>query len=141
MAGPHPRKAIRDALIARLTGLPTTGASVHPDPVYELDPASLPALMLRTGDEQVEIIGDGLGRRTMERLLSMDIAIIARGTGRSDVLDQAAAEIEDAIAQDETLGGAAHDCRLAALRRRDETGDAPHAELALEYQILYTTEV
>lgn len=136
----HPRKLIRDALVARLTGLPTTGASVHADPVYDLEAASLPALVLRTGGEEVETVGYMNGQ-TVQRRLTMDVAVVARGVNRSDVLDQAASEIESAIAADVTLGGVALDARLVALRRRDEAGDAPHAELTLEYEITYATGV
>jgi len=136
----HKRTAIRNAVVAALTGLTTTGANVSVDPVYDLDAANLPMLVITTGDESVDI-GAQIGVRTYQRALTLSIEAIAKArVGLADTLDQIALEVEAAINTDPTLAATALDAVLTSVRQSMEKGSQPIGRLSLDYDITYVTE-
>ncbi len=136
----HARKQIRDAVVSTLTGLATTGANVSVDPVYDIAEASLPALVITTGDESVDITAQ-FAPRIYQRALNLSIEGIASATsGLADTLDQIAMEVEAAINADATLGGVAMDAVLTSIRQNMEKAAVPIGRLSLDYDITYVTE-
>lgn len=94
----HVRTQLRNAVVARLTGLPTTGANVtvdHPEP-FDPGAGELPSLYVKVDD-----VGDPspeLDLRFQKR--DMQVAIEARGrasTGLADLMDAIAVEVEEAL--------------------------------------------
>ena len=84
----HARTQIRNAVVAALTGLSTTGARVHASRMRPTD--ALPALLITT---DAEVIEQGAQRRQMR---TMDIVVrgLAKGgDGVDDTLDQIALEV------------------------------------------------
>jgi len=103
----HLRRQIRDAAIAVLTGLTSTGANVFPSRVYELQDAELPALRIDTNDEEVEIAAFGGSSRAVARTLQLLVqACVKQNTGYNDTIDQIIKEVEIAVAANQGMGGA-----------------------------------
>ena len=50
----HARQQIRDAVVAAVTGLATTGASVHKTRMFKFEDDDLPALGVYTLSEDIE---------------------------------------------------------------------------------------
>jgi hypothetical protein len=95
----HLRKQIRDAIVARLGGLPSTGSNVFTAPVYPLEDSQLPALIVSivsetTGwAEPTEPAPRIIGRSCFAR-----ITAVAKATAALyDTLDQIALEVEVAL--------------------------------------------
>jgi hypothetical protein len=99
----HLREQILDAIVTKLTGLATTGANVDRLRVYAHDPADLPSLNIKQGDE--EIIEDGV-YDYVDRELTVNIEI--REQSSSVQLDQTlnliSKEVTIALAADITQG-------------------------------------
>ena len=93
----HPRRLIRDAFVAVLTGLPTTGANVFKSRVRALwETEELPALLVYTQDDRAEIFNEA--PRRYERTASVAVEIVARANDDlDDVLDGIADEVEAAL--------------------------------------------
>ena len=49
----HVRQQVRDAAVARLTGLPLTGARVFASRIRPIEQSQLPCLLVQTNDEEV----------------------------------------------------------------------------------------
>lgn len=99
----HVRTQIRLAAKAALTGLATTGASVHVNRSARLSLRQLPALVLTVEDEEVEPIG-------ASSMLMRQLAVAVDGyasvsSGVDDLLDQIGKEVEIALVAAGTLGG------------------------------------
>lgn len=134
---PHARTQIRDAVVAALTGLATTGPRVHASRMRPQDGASLPCLLVHANDtEQVEAAD-------VDTEQQRDLPIVVRGFAKAvadldDTLDQIALEVETALALDPRLGGL---CASSFLRSvdvdYDDTTNAPVGEIALTYQFTY----
>ena len=100
----HIRTQVRDAVVAALTGLPTTGPRVFVMRTYPLDHERLPALLIYVLDEQSmpAEMGDA---REIERQMSVTIEAIADGKGFDEELDKIAVEVEKALTLSAGLGG------------------------------------
>lgn len=110
----HVRKHIRDAVVARLTGLPSTGSRVYATRAYPVDAASLPALCVYTLSETSELATIG-PNGALRRSLDLVVEAVAKVNATlDDTLDGLAFDVEQAIAGDRTLGGYAKDCVLAS---------------------------
>jgi hypothetical protein len=118
----HVRKQIRDAVVTALTGLPTTGNSVHATRVFPIERLKLPALVIYTKSEAVEF--DTLHiPRSINRVLEVGVEAYVSGSNpHDDELDIIAVDIEEALAADVTLGGLAKDLQVTAFEA-DFTGD------------------
>ena len=101
----HARAQIRNALVARLTGLATTGARVFASRFYVFDAATLPGLRIYADSE--EKLGEHMGGRQMRRVQFIVEAVAKQNATLDDTLDQIALEVETAIASEQTLGGLA----------------------------------
>lgn len=105
---PHARKQIRDAVVALLVDLQTTGRNVYPSRIYSLDESELPSLSVFTvddsSDEVVSKVTLGNPPR-FHRLCPLVIEGHAMvGEDIDDVLDQIALEVEVAMSAPLTIG-------------------------------------
>ena len=125
----HARTQIRDAVIAQLTGLLTTGPRIHASRMYGGDP--LPCLLVHADDEDVAPATIG---NVYERSLTLRVEGFAMaGTGLDDTLDQIALEVETAMAEDERF-------MLDSVEADyDDTLQKPVGRIVLAYRITYFT--
>lgn len=108
----HGRQQIRDAVVAAVTGLATTGNNVFRTRIHPLEEASLPALLVYTLSETSDI--DTMGRpRGQSRVLRIGIEIAVQQLANIDnLMDTIAAEVEVAMASNAPLNGMLHDLTL-----------------------------
>ena len=119
----HARKQIRDAIVAKLTGLTTTGSKVYASRVWPMGSDKLPGLIVYTVKEAAEITTMGAVRNSY-RQLEVAIDIYAKGSGVDDTVDQIAQEIKTALNTDQTLGGLTKDLMLESINiKLNGTGD------------------
>ena len=119
----HARKQIRDAIVAKLTGLTTTGSKVYASRVWPMGSDKLPGLIVYTVKESAEITTMGAVRNSY-RQLEVAIDIYAKGSGVDDTVDQIAQEIKTALNTDQTLGGLTKDLMLESINiKLNGTGD------------------
>lgn len=95
----HVRTAIRDLIVARLTGETTAGTSVFKNRVKPVEQGDLPAISVSSGDERLERIAQG-SPAMLGRIMQVhcDIICNADSDGAADTLDIIAAEIEARLA-------------------------------------------
>ena len=136
----HIRQQIRDAVVARLTGLATTGGNVFGSRVYPIQPNEMPGVLVYSLRETADAETMGHPRLLVRRA---DIAVEVLATANADLddtLDTAAKEIEVAIAADMTLGGVCRDIMMTAT---DITlkgdGDKIAGSARLTFEVIYTT--
>ena len=99
----HARKQIRDAFVAALTGLTTTGLNVFSGRVYPVHDSILPGLNVMARNE--EISADTGELISQNRQLSVVVQGHAKeGSGVDDELDKICAEVETAVFNDVALG-------------------------------------
>jgi hypothetical protein len=139
LAMAHVRTQLRNAVAARLAGLATTGANVFDSrpPLTKWPDADLPGLSIATPSDDFDPEGSAMkGPNAFD--LTLEVTVRAKGTDCVAVGDQAAAEIQAAIAADETLGGIAKHCAILTTTT-STTGDleSPVAELRLEFAVGY----
>ena len=119
----HARTQIRDAIVARITGLTTTGASVFKSRVFPIDDSPLPALVVYTNDEENTNASMGYPR-LQQRQVEVFVEGYAKSTGQvDDLLDTIAKEVETAISADITLGGKCRDCYITHTALQLQDGD------------------
>ena len=137
----HNRQAIRDAVVAALTGLPSTGASVFAGRVYQHQESELPLLRVYTRQELVEYM-DEQSPRDMRRVLTIEVRGIASANDSADaVLDVMALEIEDAMDTSEFLNGLVSDLQLKdADINADGSAEQAFGDVVLRYEATYFTE-
>lgn len=138
----HMHKQIRDALVARCTGLATTGSNVFPQHVYAVPAGvNLPAVGVFALEEEISL--SAMGNPTKhERLLSVALEGVAEGTdkGPSDTLAQMALELEVAISSDLTLGGLVRTMELEKIEYTySGEGQKPSGAIRLTYAVEYRT--
>lgn len=139
----HHRKAIRDAVVAIVTGLATTGARVFPSRSYPYDPekGGGAALMVYALAEASE--PDTMGpSRKLARSLDLVIESVAMVNDiLDDTLDQIAKEVEVAMAAAGlSLGGVCKDHWLRETRLVfGKLGEKQTGGHALTYTVLYRT--
>jgi hypothetical protein len=136
----HLRRQIRDAVVAALGGLSTTGSNVFGSRVTPLQDANLPALLVSTPAEDVEIASMG-ANRTQERTLQLVIeACVKAASGYEDTVDQIVKEVEQAFAAAPTLGGL---CKYMQLRKIETElsgeGEKPVAVATMTFDVPYYT--
>lgn len=97
----HPRTTLRQAAVAALTGLATTGARVYVDREYALQPAELPCLHIAVS-ETTQAAGLPAA---YARQLTLRVRALAKATsGLSTTLDQIALEVETALLAGLSIG-------------------------------------
>lgn len=136
----HARKQVRVAVIARVTGLTTTGARVYPGRTRPLTENHDPTLLVYVREERAAADSQG---RPIELLRTLSLSIegrVSSGNPPDDALDQIALEVETAMGADPTLGGVVFDSQLAATRiATDAPGQRQVGAIRLDYTILYRT--
>jgi hypothetical protein len=132
----HIRKQIRDAVKARLTGLPTTGTRVEIGRTRPLEARHDPLVLIYTRDENSQ--RDAMGRPPK---LMRDVQLFVDGrvvtkTPPDDLLDQIALEVEVALAADKRLGGLAMDVLLVRTQSDVQADGESHVGATrMEYRV------
>lgn len=138
---PHVRKLIRDAIVARLNNLTTTGARVFPGRVYPLDDATeLPGLLVYLEDEVV----DGAASIGVKRLHEREPDLFVEACFKDlasldDKGDTILSEVETALGPGAALGGAKYVMLTGVEFDRDGQGDKPAAKMRIRFKVLYYT--
>jgi hypothetical protein len=142
----HARTQCRDAALALLDSLTTTGArayagrpSSHPLQQAELDVG--PVLLIYTNEEESELTAGQRGTRRKARACQLMVHGFAQdSTDLDKLLDTIAKEVEAALEADPTLGGKAKDCYHTKTEKNDESeGKAPTGEVLLTFTCEYDT--
>lgn len=138
----HARTQIRNAVIAALSGLPTTGNRVYPGRSLPLDPERIggAGLLVFSGDEpEIERITMGNPAIEQHSLLLHVRGVVKASSNLEDVLDQIALEVQTAMANSSAMqGGTAKSCDLVALQAgEDETLEKPAGMITLTYRCQY----
>lgn len=122
----HVRRQIRDAVLAKLLNLATTGVNVFGDRVYPLADEELPALMIKTESESSQP-NALMASRLMQRDLTINVSAYVKAVSNLDnTLDQICKEVEIALAADTSLGGLTKDLYLTATNMTlDGSGEKP----------------
>lgn len=132
-------RQIREALVAAVTGLPLTGARVYTDLGRVMAAADLPGL--RVGEDGEE--ADSLTVHAPEmqaRRLSVLVEACVKDVGSPDnSLDQAAKEVEAALASGLTIGSIGLACHYRGMTRVREEADSPVGVKRLRYEIPFHT--
>lgn len=101
----HVRKQLRDAVVAELTGLTTTGSRVFTARVYPLQDAELPCLLINTVSETAEAL-ELSHPGIVGRAIRVEVEGLVRGvSGLADTLDTIAEEVETALGSPVTVSG------------------------------------
>lgn len=112
----HVRTQIRQAIVAVLTGLATTGNRVYDTQLYALERAQLPALTVSIEKDSIvsdwsTLLTSGVLIQTYE--LPITLRAYARATETvQNTLDTIAVEIIEALKADITLGALCKDIRI-----------------------------
>jgi hypothetical protein len=134
----HIRRQVRDAAVAALTGLATTGSRVFASRIYPLQDAELPGLLVYTQNEDAARaeLGGLLFERTLELVIE---GHVKAADGFDDTADAIAKEAEAALAANQGIGGA----KYVHLRRTEVEFDAQAeqgaARIRLTFEVLYYT--
>ena len=92
----HARQLVREAAVADLTGLATTGANVFTSRVQPLQETEMPGMFVMLRDERGDLEGQALGMVARNGNLVIE-AWAQGGDGLEDLLDTIGAEVEAAI--------------------------------------------
>lgn len=137
----HVREQIISAMATALAGLTTTGANVFPSRVDTLQGSQLPGLTLYDTDEVIDEESSLLD--THARVVTIEVVghvASGSGDGVSDVLNQIAVEVEEAIYADVTLGGIALGLQMTGTQKEyDNEGDKVHGQITLSVDVTYMT--
>lgn len=135
----HPRKDIRDAVVALLTGATSAGSRVYPSRFAPVSESELPCLLVYTLSEDVEISSES--PREYGRSLKLIVDIRAAAAASLDnTFDALALQVESAMMQDFTLGDRVNDIILQNTEISVSVeGDAEIGSCALTYLLPYFT--
>ena len=100
----HIRKQIRDAVKARLTGLPTTGPRVFPSLVYPLEDKELPAIRIYTIRDIPTVVAQGKPRKMQRGVQVVVEGVVKVNQSIEDELDEIGVEVEAALSGQELRG-------------------------------------
>jgi hypothetical protein len=135
------RKLIRQRLTDRLKGRTAAGDNVFPSLATRNWGENLPAIMVYTRSEQVE---SELTKAPLsfKVLLNVSVEVHAKNSeDPSDELDDLCHEVEELIAQEDTLGGACEYCRFDSLETEFEAnGEAVVGAARLNFYACYIKE-
>lgn len=134
----HVRTGIRNALVALLTGLTTTGPHVFSSRMYPQSDDGLPCLLVITNDEPE--INEDLGG-ILERTLDVSLrGVVKASASLDDTLDKIIEEVEVAMGAVTTLGGLIKDLSLSSIAiSYDDQTDKPVGIADINYSITYFT--
>ena len=136
----HVRTKIRQAVVALLTDLPTTGANVFDGRVHTIQEDELPALLVYAGNDELEY---GTSGNIQSRVLELTVeAVFKDSASLDDVGDQVLASVEDALSVIEpNLGGAKYARLIGVEIDRDGDGEQPAARMTMSFQFPYYTTI
>lgn len=135
----HVRTQIRDAFVARLTGLPTTGANVFGQRTRPNTDA-LPYLKVFIGDDSGELLTVGDDRSEQRNAEIVIEAYAKDGGDMEDILDQIALEVQAQIATtaDLRFGGLVSDIGAPGIQPDvDDSLEKPCGVNRITYPITY----
>ena len=136
----HVRSQIRDAVVAALENLPTTGSRVYAGRTRPLAKDHAPTILVYAIEESSDV--DAMGANaTLFRNLTLAVEGRVIGAETPDAaLDRIAAEVEPAIVADPTLGGIAREVTLTATRINAQApGESQAGEIRMEFRVQYRT--
>jgi len=134
----HARKQIRDAVVATLTGLTTTGSNVFASrPTSRpLSESALPALRIFMLSEAVDLVADA---SPQHRQLDLAVEAVVQGTTNlDDELDQICLEVETALLNNVPVG--VHQITISSTDIEFKgDGDQPHGVARMTFAAEYYT--
>jgi len=134
----HLHKQIRDAIVAALTGLATSGSRVYANRLAPLPDALSPTLLI-TLDEETATELSITENPIYGRELRLSVSAVAKATtALDDTLDQMSKEVEVALAAGITLGGTRLDFTYTGMSFDDEQSDQPVGIKRMSFTISYT---
>jgi hypothetical protein len=136
----HVRQQIREATIAALQGLATTGDRVYPGRVYPLAKAQLPGLCVYTPQE--DSAREESPNETMRNVVLVVHGLVAISDRIEDELDDIALEVEiavDGLAEVGDLAKIYHGIQGTTTTLSGEDADQPHGAIEMEFLYTYRT--
>ena len=135
----HARQQIRDAIVAALTGLTTTGSNVFPSRSYDVPKENLPCILIYTAAEEMADEASSLGdRRGMILAFRVEARVRPVATDADDQLDAICAEVQAALFAEPTLGGLVRHLDLQSTEIEfDAEAEAPTAAGVMTFGCLY----
>lgn len=139
----HVRQRIREAFTTTITGLTTTGTNVFASRVWAVSDTNLPALLIHTDEETIEVLTVH-GPAALQRTLTVRIEGIARATADlDDTLDTICSEVETAINATESASTAGDlldsPIRLVSITVEYERAERPVGRITMSWSGTYTT--
>ena len=134
----HKRAQIKARIQTVLTGLATTGSNVFLSRTYPIATSDLPGLLIYANSESIERLEIGIQNR-QQRTLDLSIEAVAKGASAESTLDQVTVEVEEAMANDQTLNGLAIDSRITDTQIRQASAESEFFIATLRYEVLYRT--
>lgn len=142
----HPRKLIRQAVVALLTGATAAGTRVHGTRVDPYRGSRLPAISVYTLNDPVneDVSTDAEDTHELELEIAGFVAH-SEAVPVDDAMDDLAEEIEAAMLDDRYLGGLAGDSRLIGTTmeiREDDGKSSPLVGIVvLTYAVTYRRDL
>jgi hypothetical protein len=134
----HKRAQIKSRVATVLTGLATTGSNVFQSRNYPIATSDLPGLLIYANSESIQRLEIGIQNR-QQRTLDLSIEAVAKGNTAESTLDTITVEVEEAMANDQTLNGLAIDSRITDTQIRQASAESEFFIASLRYEILYRT--
>ena len=136
----HVRQQIREALATVVTSLATTGARVYQSRVVQLEANELPALLIATNSENIDVL-DFVSNPSLERTLTINVTAVAKAVSNlDDTLDQIIKEVEVAVSTSNTLGGLVKDVVLTGIEiEMNADAEMPTGQAVLTFNANYYT--
>lgn len=134
------RKQIRAKIVETLKGNTDADQRVYPNRVLPVFLNELPAIIVNTESEQVEVFAEA-SPREYERTLTVKIEIMCEeSSALDDELDIIGAQVEAALFEetDHTLGELCHDVNLVGCEMAfNKEGEKSIGSLILTYEVVY----
>ena len=137
----HARTQIRNAVTVLLKAYTSVGSNVYESRVYPLNNPKLPAILVYTKEET--LLEQSISKpRTMQRQVQLVLEIYAKASSNVDeTIDNLAAEIEQLLGGDPTIGGKAKDSMLVTTEIQfSDEGEKPIAIGILNYAVHYAVK-
>lgn len=137
----HVRTQLRDRAVTLCGALTTTGARCHAARPKTRPLTTLPAWIVYTNDETIEVASGQRGTRRLGRVLDLMFEGYAAKIDDIDAqLDTMSAEVEAALSADPTLNALAKDLYLARVEKeQDDEAEKPTWLIRLTWQCEYHT--
>ena len=134
----HKRAQIKARIQTVLTGLSTTGSNVFLSRTYPIATSDLPGLLIYANSESIERLEIGIQNR-QQRTLDLSIEAVAKGASAESTLDTITVEVEEAMANDQTLNNLAIDSRITDTQIRQASAESEFFIATMRYTVLYRT--